>query len=153
METRLEEEKKMSKRFPFSAKKSSIWKRKFMQDYKEVMKLRTRRIAIRILRECEKLPSGISNTTISRQLVRSATSIGANYRAACRAKSRADFISKMHFVEEECDESIYWLEILNELSDGKSDSFEDLQKELNEILSVIVTALKTAKGLNGNGKS
>ena len=82
---------------------------------------------------------------ISNQLVRAATSVGANYRAACRAKSRPDFLSKMKVVEEECDESVYWLELLEVMGRVNLQEATRLLKEGNEILSIIVASIKTAR--------
>ena len=75
--------------------------------------------------------------------------MGANYRAACRAKSRADFVSKLHTVEEECDESMYWMEILANLQTCNQELLLSQRNEMNEILSIVVTALKTTKRLQG----
>ncbi len=82
---------------------------------------------------------------VGRQLLRSATSVGANYRAACRAKSKADFISKMSTVEEECDESIYWMEILIKSGSMKEQILQPLMNEANEILALVVASIRTAR--------
>jgi len=115
-----------------------------MNDFKEQMKGRTKTVAVEILQLCDTLPKSISATAIVRQLTRSGTAIGANYRASCRAKSRADFVNKMQTVEEECDESIYWLEIIGLRFQGIQT--KAILAELNEILAVVVKAVKTAKG-------
>ena len=78
------------------------------------LKARTKQFALRVIRLVESLPRGRTADVIGKQLLRSGTSVGANYRAACRAKSTADFISKMGTVEEEADESLYWMELLIE---------------------------------------
>ena len=78
------------------------------------MKERTKKFALRVIRLTESLPHAKTADVIGKQLVRCGTSVGANYRAACRAKSTADFISKLSIVEEEADESIYWMELLIE---------------------------------------
>src|SRR5437868_12592959 len=78
------------------------------------MKLRTKRFALRVIRLVQSLPRDPAANVIGKQLIRSGTSVGANYRASCRAKSRADFVVKMNIVEEECDESLYWMELLIE---------------------------------------
>jgi four helix bundle protein len=93
----------------------------------EEMKRRTKQFALRII------------------LLRSGTSVGANYRAACRAKSNADFISKMGTVEEETDESLYWMELLIEAEIVKSDSLESLMDEADELLAITVSSIKTAR--------
>ncbi len=79
------------------------------------------------------------------QLLRAATSVGANYRAARRARSRADFIAKLKIVEEECDESLYWLELLTESGHAKGPVATGLLQEGSEILSIIVSCIKTAR--------
>ena len=109
------------------------------------LKSRTRRFALRIMNLCEALPSTRAGEAIARQLVRSGTSVGANYRAACRARSNADFIAKMGIVEEECDESIYWMELLTESNLIDSRRLEDLMDEANQILAIVVASIRTAK--------
>ncbi len=79
------------------------------------------------------------------QLLRAATSVGANYRAVCRARSLADFIAKLKIVEEECDESLYWLELLIEAGLSKDSVASGLLQEGSEILSIIVGSVKTAR--------
>jgi four helix bundle protein len=93
----------------------------------------------------ESLPKGRTTDVIGKQLLRSGTSVGANYRAACRAKSTADFIAKMGTVEEEADESIFWMELLIESKLIAKDLLLDLMKESDEILSIIVSSIKTAR--------
>ena len=78
--------------------------------------------------------------------MRAGTSVGANYRAACRARSRADFIAKMGVVEEEADETVYWLELLLEAKLVALDQIQCLIKEANEITSIVVASIKTARG-------
>jgi len=112
---------------------------------KDDMKHRTRLFAIRIIRLVESLPKGRTEDVIGKQLLRSGTSVGANYRAACRAKSTADFIYKMGIVEEETDESLYWMEVLIEAKIMVSKKLESLMKEANELLTITVTSIKTAK--------
>jgi four helix bundle protein len=86
---------------------------------------------------------------IARQLIRAASSVGANYRAAIRSRSRADFIAKMGIVEEECDETVYWIEILLDLGLITEKQTKELQKEASEILAVTISSIKTArKGKN-----
>src|SRR6185436_17231537 len=80
----------------------------------KIFKSRTRKLAVALIKEVEKLPRSLAADVIGKQLIRSGTSIGANYRAACRAKSTADMINKMKIVEEESDETQYWLELLVE---------------------------------------
>jgi four helix bundle protein len=83
--------------------------------------------------------------TLGIQLLRAATSVGANYRSAVRGKSRADFVAKMGIVEEECDESLYWIDVLTTLELVQSKRVEDLRREANEILSITVSSIKTAR--------
>jgi len=118
-----------------------------MNDFKEQMKTRTRKTAVKVLQVCDKLPETTNYYVVKKQLIRCATSVGANYRAACRAKSKADFVHKLHIVEEECDESIYWLELLIDLQEDGNQEVLKLINEFNQVLSIIVTALKTAKGI------
>jgi four helix bundle protein len=111
----------------------------------EEMKLRTKQFALRIIRLVESLPNGKAANVISKQLLRSGTSVGANYRASCRAKSTADFVHKLSIVEEEADESIYWMELLIEDKIVKENLLENLMDEGNQILSIVVSSIKTIK--------
>ena len=106
---------------------------------------RTKEFGLRTLRLVASLPSTSTNQIIGRQLLKAATSVGANYRAACRARSRADFISKLKISEEECDECLYWLEFMLEGGLLKADAVAGLVKEGNEILSLLVSSIKTAR--------
>ena len=83
--------------------------------------------------------------TIGRQLLRAGTSVGANYRAAVRGRSRADFLSRMGIVEEECDEALYWIDVLVELDLTSSKRVEHLRSEGNEIIAITVSSIKTAR--------
>jgi four helix bundle protein len=112
---------------------------------REEMKARTKAFANRIVKLCEALPDKWVAKTLGRQLLRSGTSVGANYRAVCRAKSNADFINKLRVVEEECDESLFWMELLVENNLVKPARLGDLMKEANEILSIVVASAKTAR--------
>lgn len=109
------------------------------------MKKRTKAYALRVLKLTESLPLGKSADVIGKQLLRCGTSVGANYRAACRAKSTADFIAKLAIVEEEADESIYWIELLVESGLVKENLVRNLLDEADQILSIIVSAIKTTK--------
>jgi four helix bundle protein len=91
------------------------------------------------------LPMQGPSVILGRQLLRCGTSIGANYRAACRAKSRADFIAKLKIVEEECDESIYWMELLKETRTNTKDQLPAFINEANQILSIVVASIRTAR--------
>ena len=92
------------------------------------------------------MPKTTEAEVISRQLLRSGTSVGANYRAACRAKSPADHINKLKIVEEEADETLYWLELLVEAEIMPLALLAELMKEGDEIIAIVVTSLKTQRG-------
>ena len=109
------------------------------------LKQRTKLFALRAIRLVESLPKGPGAWVIGRQLMRSGTSVGANYRAACRAKSVADFVSKMGTVEEELDESCYWMELLVESGLAKAEKLESITAEADELLAITVTSIKTAR--------
>src|SRR5208337_2576275 len=99
----------------------------------EEFKKRTKAFAVRVINLIDRLPDSRAANAIANQLVRSGTSVGANYRAACRAKSRADFISKLGTVEEEADETIYWMELLIESGKVRTTALADLMREAGEI--------------------
>lgn len=101
----------------------------------------------------DQLPSSRSTNIVAGQLLRSGTSVGANYRAACRAKSTADFISKMGTVEEECDESVYWMELLEESGKVKPAAVAGLRREGSEILAMVVASINTARARRSNSQS
>src|SRR5215217_6840419 len=111
------------------------------QEFKD----KTKRIAIRVIRLVESLPKNATTDVIAKQLLRSATSVGANYRSACRAKSSADMIAKLAIVEEEADESMYWIELLIELNLVTSARLADLVSELNEVVAITVASIKTLR--------
>ena len=109
---------------------------------------RTFLIGIRCIRLAESLPKSLSAQVVAKKLIRAATSVGANYRAAIRGKSRADFVAKMGIVEEECDEVLYWIEVIVELGLIPSTRTAELQIEANEILAIVVSSIKTARRSN-----
>lgn len=109
------------------------------------LKLRTFEFGVRCVRLAEALPVSRSGNAIAAQLVRCGTSVGANYRAARRARSQAEFVAKLGVAEEECDETMYWMEVIQALSLVKPKLLGPLHQEANEILSILVTAIKTAK--------
>jgi four helix bundle protein len=111
------------------------------------LKNRTKRFALQVIRMCRSLPRSYEGPVIARQLLRSSTSVGANYRSVCRARSSADFISKLGIVLEEADESLFWLELLIESGAAPPDKVTPLLKEANELVSIFVASLRTAKGL------
>ena len=110
----------------------------------ETLKNRTKKFAIDVAKFCESLKPTYSILAYSRQLIRSSSSVGANYRAACRAKSMADFINKLKIVEEEADECIYFLELISELDLSSREMANPLIKEANELLSIIVASINTS---------
>lgn len=109
------------------------------------LKKRTKQFALDILNLTDSIPYGRKADAICKQLIRSATSVGANYRAACRARSKADFISKITIVEEESDESQYWLELLIESAIVTLDKANQLLKEADELTAIFTASGKTAK--------
>jgi four helix bundle protein len=111
------------------------------QEFKD----RTKKMALRVIKLVESLPPTVTVKVIGKQLLRSATSVGANYRAACRGKSVADVIHKLSIVEEEADESLYWLELLVESGIISEKRLSELQNEMNEITAMIVTSIKTLR--------
>jgi four helix bundle protein len=119
----------------------------------EEMKARTRAFALRIIRLAESLPNTPTANVIRNQMLRCGPSVGANYRAACRAKSRPDFVSKMGTVEEEADETIYWMELLIDAEIVKRARIAVLLDEADQILSIVISSIKTAKGIRANPQS
>ena len=112
---------------------------------REEMKSRTRTYASRVVKLCSALPNNWVAQTLGKQLLRSGTSVVANYRAVCRAKSTPDFINKLRIVEEECDESLFWMELLVENQIMKASRLTGLMKEADEILAIVVSSAKTAR--------
>ena len=111
---------------------------------RDELQVRTKQFALRVFKLADHLPKNAAGRTVANQVVRSASSVGANYRAACRARSKADFISKITVVLEEADESCYWLEVI---IDGKlldSDRVKPLLQEANEITAIIAASRATA---------
>jgi four helix bundle protein len=109
------------------------------------LKQRTRTFGIRTVRVVEKLPARRGAQTIGQQLLRCGTSVGANYRAACRSRSDAEFRAKLGICEEEADEAIYWLEMIVELGYIRAKQLEDLIREANALLAIIVASIKTSR--------
>jgi four helix bundle protein len=112
----------------------------------QLFKQRTKKLALRVIDLIEDLPKTRTADVIGRQLLRSGTSVGANYRSACRGKSTADVLSKLAVVEEEADETAYWLELLIEGTVVAQTQIADLLKETNEILAMTVASIKTLRG-------
>jgi four helix bundle protein len=112
---------------------------------KEEIKSRTKKIGLQIITLVDLLPQKPASWVLSKQVLRSSTSVGANYRAACRAKSTADFINKLKIVEEEADETIYWLEVMQEAGLLTAQQTSDVLKETSELLAIIVASIKTLR--------
>jgi len=112
---------------------------------REEMKNRTKAYANRVVKLCSALPRDWVAQTLGKQLLRSGTSVGANYRAVCRAKSNSDFVNKLRIVEEECDESLFWMELLVDNDLVKESRLSGLMKETDEILAIVVSSAKTAR--------
>ena len=104
---------------------------------------KTKRLGLHVIRFVEVLLQNYTSRVIINQILRCALSVGANYRAVCRAKSDKDFINKMKIVEEECDETIYWLEIIEESGLAKIEVVTPLKREAKEILAMIVASINT----------
>jgi four helix bundle protein len=115
-------------------------------------KHRTKQFALRVIRLVEALPRGQVAHVIGRQLLRSGTSVGANYRAACRGRSRPDMIAKLAIVEEEADESLYWMELLIEAGLLPAEKLRMLMREADEILAMTVTSIKTLRSQHPQSK-
>jgi len=106
---------------------------------------RTKRFAKDVIQFCRTLPNNREGRLIGNQLFRSGTSIAANYRAACRDRSKAEFISKMGIVEEEADESQLWLELIREMKISSNPIIDILLKECDELLAITVASIKTVR--------
>lgn len=111
---------------------------------KEDLKLRTKKFALRVVKLYRALPKTEEAKIVGKQLLRSGTSVGANYRAVCRARSMAEFISKLGIVIEEADESVFWLEIIVEADIMKKELVQDLLTEAGEITAIMVTSSNSA---------
>lgn len=106
---------------------------------------RTKQFALDCWNFCFEVPKSREYNAFVNQLIRSSSSVGANYRASQRAKSTADFINKLKIVEEEVDESIYWLEIFGELLHENKDEILKLQREGSELLAIMVASINTTR--------
>ena len=109
------------------------------------MRDRTKRFAMAVLQVVRRLQRGPIGDTVARQLAKSGTSVGANYRSACRARSRADFASKVAIAEEEADESAFWIEVIMEDGLLPSSEVEALLQEANELTAILAASAKTAR--------
>ena len=106
---------------------------------------RTKRFALQIIEFSESLQKDDTSRTLGRQLLRDGTSVGANYRAVCRAKSKADFISKFGIVLEEADESAFWIELLIDAKKTTRDRAQPLLQEANELTAIAISSINTAR--------
>lgn len=113
-------------------------------DEKE-LKARTKRFGLRVMNLVDALPKTTSGRAIGNQLVRSGTSVGANYRAACRSRSKAEFIAKIGIVAEEADESAFWLELIMDANILKTDLVSPLRQEAEELTAIFTASGRTAK--------
>jgi four helix bundle protein len=111
----------------------------------ENIQQRCKSITVQIIKMAPLLPMDYSSQVLGRQIIRSSASVGANYRSACGSKSRKDFVNKMKTVEEELDETIYWLEVIGESGFFSVEQLKGLSDECNQLLSIVVMRIKTAR--------
>ena len=114
-------------------------------EFRDQLKNRTKNLALRIIRLYQALPKNTESQVIGKQLLRSGTSIAANYRAAWRGRSNAEFHSKLSIIVKETDESLFWMELFQEANMIKPELLKDLYQETEDILKIIVTARKNSK--------
>ncbi|MCB9850437.1 MAG: four helix bundle protein [Phycisphaerales bacterium] len=114
-------------------------------DYGRDLRTRTKQFALRIVRLCAALPDTMVARTLGRQVLRSGTSVGANYREAQRARSRAEFASKAQIVLQELDETAYWLELISDGEIVPADRRDDLRRETEGLISIMVASVRTSK--------
>ena len=112
-------------------------------DEKE-LKERTKKFSLRVIKLVGALPKTVEGRTIGSQLIRSGTSVGANYRAACRGRSKPEFVAKLDVVEEEADESAFWMELIIESNLMKKELVEPLLQEANELVAIMTASRKSA---------
>jgi len=115
------------------------------------LQIRTKQFALQVIKFCESLPKDETGRTIGRQLLRAGCSVGANYRAACRAKSKPAFISKMGDVLEEADESGFWTELLVESGKVDQQTAAPILEEANELVAIAISSINTAKRNSTSG--
>jgi len=111
------------------------------------LQTRTRGFALRVVKLFRSLPKTDDARILGKQLLRSGTQIGANYRAACRARSRAEFVAKLGIVLEEADETVYWLEIMRDTGIFPEIKLREIVKEAKELVAIFVASVRKAKGL------
>ena len=120
--------------------------RRSNEAFAEQMKLRTKAFALRVIRLFEHLPTSVPAQVLGKQLLRSASSVSANYRAACRARSQREFAAKIQIVFEEADESAHWLELLGESGQMEEYKLGALHQEAEEIVAICATIRRTLRG-------
>ena len=120
-----------------------------MEHFEELQE-RTRKFALRIVKLFRMLPKTDDARILGKQLLRSGTSIGANYRAACRARSRAEFVAKLGIVLEEADETVSWLELMRDAGIFPEAKLREIVQEAKELVAIFVTSVRTAKGLTSS---
>jgi four helix bundle protein len=118
----------------------------------EILKARTKEFGLRVMKLVDEMPNTMVGRTVGSQLIRSATSVGANYRAACRSRSRAEFIAKIGMVVEEADESAFWLELIIDSGLVKDDLVSALHREAEEFTAIFTASGRTAKCNNPQSK-
>ena len=111
----------------------------------DALKERTKKFALKIVTIVDGLPNSRSGEIIGRQMIRSATSVGANYRAACRARSHGEFVAKMHIVAEEADETQYWLDLLRDSGKIPEREYSGLAQEASELTAIFTASVRTAR--------
>jgi four helix bundle protein len=114
-------------------------------DHNDNLKARTKDFALRVVRLVRALPPSREGDVIGRQLLRAGTSVGANYRSACRACSTPEFVSRMAVVEEEADEAAYWMELLAETGIMEESRLSKLLDEAHQLVAIMVASIKTAR--------
>jgi four helix bundle protein len=115
------------------------------EDFERQLKERMLRFSVDVVRTAEGLRRSYTTEIVSKQLIRCASSVGANYRSACKGKSKADFIAKLAIAEEESDETQYWLELLYALELLNPETFQKLHGEARELTAILASSGKTAK--------
>ena len=114
------------------------------------LRLRTKEFALRIIKLADSLPKNASGKAIGTQIIRSGTSIGANYRAACRARSTNEFVSKLGIVLEESDETVFWIELIIESNLLSKEKMQSIHKEANELTAIFASSIKSCKNKVSN---
>jgi len=113
----------------------------------EQLRIRTKAFAVRIVKVADALPRGAAGFVLAKQLIGSGTSAAANYRAACKARSKAEFIAKLSIVVEEMDETLFWLELIAELGLVKPKRLAAITDEANQLTAIFVASRKTSRGV------